>query len=127
MDDELGFTDNQPSKHRRSFIYLYKERAMGFLQAESIDSAYRLDGESNRHERSQPAMLGIYKLWVHPSVRRQSVSTAMLDTIRSVYFYDLTVPINKVAFSSPSASGLAFARSYTDKGNAAPVLVYDCL
>lgn len=136
---------------RKCYLYISKEnKVVGLCLADEISEAYPLvvssklpttvtqeindrnnnpsspfDGASSL-ERSNvacPASLGIYQIWCHGTYRRRGISRTLVDAARSFAFFGACVPLSRVAFSSPTAEGLCFARSYC---GTASVLVYDC-
>lgn len=76
-----------------------------------------------RSNDSCPASLGIYQIWCHSKYRRTGISRRMVDAARSSAYFGLSVPLSHLAFSSPTADGISFARNYC--GGATPLLVYD--
>jgi hypothetical protein len=76
-----------------------------------------------RSNDSCPASLGIYQIWCHSKYRRAGISRRMVDAARSTAYFGLSVPLSHLAFSSPTADGISFARNYC--GSATPLLVYD--
>ena len=119
---------------------------VGLLLAELIESAYRLlepEGESEgrgdgggggesaavsrgvrRSKKRERAFLGIHQIWCHRSHRGNGVASKLVDIARSNIVYGMAVSPIMVAFSSPTAEGLRFARNYV--GTETP-LVYDCV
>lgn len=65
--------------------------------------------------------MGINRLWVHRCLRRKGIGALLLDHARAYFTGSEMVPREKVAFSSPTESGLAFAKSYVPDGK---VLLY---
>jgi hypothetical protein len=121
------------------YIYIENKRVVGFCSVEVISKAFQLHPNedmtnkqgivrnnqfvANRSTKSSKAMMGIHQLWCHRSHRKKGIATMLIDTARSKLVYGMTVPLNMVAFSSPTSDGAMFARQYTDTQMP---LVYDC-
>ena len=172
VDQELGFAENGigANNNRTAFLAIGNKRTIGMVLVEPIDTAFQLllspscfessrDDDRRRDsctftsilERSRvprPAVMGVYQIWVHSKFRSQGIASALVDTARSQMVFGYTIPAMQVAFSSPTESGVRFARRYirarvpppekqvvkdcrTDKrtkndDRSSDVLVYDC-
>lgn len=155
-----------------AYICVYNNRVIGLVIVEEIKVAYPLMKDDTQQQttansecdnvnqkcintsslsrslHAQPVMLGIYLLWVHKKYRSMGIAKKLIDIARDRMFYGLHIPIDKIAFSSPTQAGLSFAMKYCcnnsetvsskDKNNsqeqiqvanddeASCVLVYDC-
>ena len=90
-------------------------KVLGMVTAEAISKAYPFNcvtKEVLSSSRAKRAMVGIRQIWVHRSVRRTGVATALVDAVRRSFVFGMTVPIGMLAFSSPSESGSVFAQGY---------------
>ena len=96
---------------------------IGLISCESITTAERLISEnplSCTTNENIPAKIGVSRLWVSSSSRRQNVSTHLLDALRK-HFMTMTastsqvIPKEQVAFSDPTESGLKFAQKYFNR------------
>jgi GNAT superfamily N-acetyltransferase len=128
VDSELGFVHSNASSARTAYLFVRDRRVLGIALAESISHAFSLNASSEKESKAREAMIGIHKIWVHETCRKQGIASHLVDTIRSKLIYGFMVPVNLVAFSSPSVLGLEFARQYTLKAMASTypsVLVYD--
>ena len=150
MDQELGFvprTTHGRNIEPTAFVAVVNKRAVGLILVENINEAYRIVDTTPRPSKStspsgsiqlnvgltrsnQPtkAILGIYQVWVHHKYRRRGIASTLLDVARKhMYFGYSAVPMDQIAFSSPTESGLAFAMLYNERNqNMNNVLVYDC-
>jgi ribosomal protein S18 acetylase RimI-like enzyme len=125
-----------------SFLCIHDDRVVGMVVVENIQKAYRLlpfDTQSfrvihnatdhnhqtttisngggctmDRSMHPQPAILGVHILWVHSLYRHLGLARRLVDAAREKMFYGLVVPIEKLAFSSPTQAGLLFAIRYCD-------------
>ena len=108
------------------FLYVLDQHVVGLLVIETISKAYRADDGDTLVSSGQAvkAHLGIHLMWVHAAHRHQGIASRLVDVARekSVFGYTSIAP-DRVAFSSPTQAGLAFAQSYMKK-HQAPVLVY---
>ena len=74
-------------------------------------------------------------MWVHAKYRNLGIARALVDAARSNMIFGYNVPVSNLAFSSPTESGIRFAKHYNagEVGtqslqlDAVEVLVYDCL
>ncbi|KAE9019437.1 hypothetical protein PR001_g13878 [Phytophthora rubi] len=140
LDDALGFVEEEAFMRRSHFVYIQNHKVVGCVNTERIAEAFTLDksasnlgAQTNSDEESsvggavtasvtpQPAVVGICQLWVHPSVRRKSIATRMVDVVREKSIYGMRVAKNLVAFAQPTRNGLQFAQKYMEP---CEVLIY---
>jgi len=129
VDQELGFTadHNDEAKRRTSFLAIVDKRVVGMVIVESIEKAYILLSSSSsekngshaalstgleRSNTARPADLGIHQMWVHHKYRTKGIASTLVDAARSKMVFGYTVPVDRLAFSSPTESGVRFARRY---------------
>lgn len=94
-----------------------------------------------RSKESRKAALGIHQMWVHFNYRNRGIASQLIDAARANMVFGYTVPVDQMAFSSPTEAGVRFARQYNSRQQAMPssllplncrcdddaeVLVYDC-
>lgn len=139
VDQELGFAENGSSagaNHRTAFLAIANKRTIGMVLVETIDTAYQLllspssseTGDDDKRDSStftsissmlershvpRRAVMGIHQIWVHSKFRSQGIASALVDTARRHLVFGYTIPAHQVAFSSPTESGVRFARRYT--------------
>jgi len=110
---------------QRENLYLCekKKKVVGCAVAESIESAYKVLPKSTQptlqcivSSQTQPAIIGISRIWVHHQFRRQGIATALLDSIRNHFVYGVSVKKDHVAVTQPSTEGLLFATGYFGTG-----------
>ncbi|CAJ0598805.1 unnamed protein product [Cylicocyclus nassatus] len=82
----------------------------GIIVTEPLNSAQDL--ASGMEVRDENSIIGVNRIWTHPSARRKGIATEILDVIRRWYFTGTHVPRNRVAFSDPSEDGRKFAEKY---------------
>jgi GNAT superfamily N-acetyltransferase len=58
------------------------------------------------------AIIGIKLMWVHAKFRKHGIARHLINTAREKMIYGIIIPINKVAFSSPTQAGMLFANRY---------------
>ncbi|POM73226.1 N-acetyltransferase [Phytophthora palmivora] len=142
LDDALGFVEKETFLQRNNFIYIQYHQVVGCVNIERITKAFTLDksasnlvAQTNSEEESsvaadgavtassdsKPAVIGICQLWVHPSFRRKSIATRMVDLVREKSIYGMFVTKNLVAFAQPTRNGLQFAQKYMQPSE---VLIY---
>lgn len=153
VGQELGFVDTLSTttskvKSRTAYLFVQEKHVVGLVLVEAIDKAYpvlpprqqvKSSGGCSTSEtqvsiehstKSVKAKLGIVQLWVHARFRRQGIATRLITAARERFVFGWIIPQNQIAFSSPTAGGLCFARKYQQvkdiKNESATVLVYDC-
>jgi N-acetyltransferase len=79
-------------------------------------------------KQTRPAMIGILRVWVARTRRRQGIAAILLDTVTRKAVFPLKLARKSVAFSQPTTEGFALASSF-QRGcfAAASCLVYRCL
>ena len=132
-DDIVGAKDStstkkcaRPSPSFHAFLYVVQQRIVALLLTETISKAFVAsdNGQSLTSTKPRRAHLGIRLLWVKASHRTTGIATQLVDEARERLVYGYTsIPAKHVAFSSPTESGLGFARAYM-KRHKAPLLVY---
>ena len=63
-------------------------------------------------KHTDPALLGISRIWTSTGHRNEGVATALLDCVAANFLYGLTIPKNQIAFSQPTESGGRLARKW---------------
>lgn len=140
VDGELGFavpSNIKPGKQNdllqgmTSYLYIAKKRIVGLLIVKRIAKAYELlyekaDGGTSsisRDTKPHPAIMGVHQIWVHNLHRHKGIATKLLECARGSFTFGMVIPIEKVAFSSPTEDGVGLAKRFV--GESEKVLVYD--
>lgn len=138
VDGELGFaTSTKHTEHKdslqgiTSYLYVVKKRIVGLLLCKRINKAYELLYQQNgdkttsisRGTTPYPAIMGIHQIWVHRLHRHQGIATKLLECARDNFTFGMVIPIEKIAFSSPTENGVGLAKRFV--GDDEKVLVYD--
>ena len=63
----------------------------------------------------QPAEVGIARLWVHESFRRQKFASRLVDILRANLYSDRIIGKDRIAFSESTSCGIEFAKRYTNQ------------
>lgn len=120
-DHELGINSpfEQLLKHICFFlIYVTNNRRIGgFTAGEKIQNASPLISNQpfTISPTKQPAEVGIARLWIHESFRRQKFATRLVDILRANLYNDRIISNDKVAFSESTNCGIEFAKFYTNR------------
>jgi len=143
VDKELGFAnrlngDSSSSSHLDNmtcYMYISKKRVVGLLLVKRIQRGYEFlpskqsdksnnDNSSSISRSLKPskALLGIHQIWVHKSHRHRGIASHLVTAARDHLIFGMVVPVELIAFSSPTEEGLKFAQSYV--GSERP-LIYD--
>lgn len=143
VDKEMGFVRSPTAEDDyclTTYLYVQQKRIIGLASAELIRKAYLLENNYNRSRTGRKAVIGIHQIWVHTKYRGRKIATRLVDTVRSKLVFNFVVPAYQIAFSSPTESGIAFAKKYVQKPASVPslsssasskpsgveVLVYEC-
>jgi N-acetyltransferase len=142
VDKELGFANRQNGDSSSShldnmtcYMYISKKRVVGLLLVKRIQRGYEFllskqsdkttrDNSSSISRSLKPskALLGIHQIWVHKSHRHRGIASHLVTAARDHLIFGMVVPVELIAFSSPTEEGLKFAQSYV--GSERP-LIYD--
>ena len=88
---------------------------VGFANAEVLSQAHVIETLQVRSNTTRKAMVGIHQLWVHAKERNQGIATRLMDAVRASIIFGLVIPVEMLAFSSPTAAGASFARKIRAK------------
>ena len=145
VDKELGFARRQSEENpygsidgnAKCYLYISKKRIVGLLLTKRIQRAYELLPSKEAHEtnnrnsscisrslKPSKALLGVHQIWVHKSHRHRGIASRLVTAARDHLIFGMCVPLELVAFSSPTDEGLRFAKTYV--GSDRP-LIYDIL
>jgi len=132
VEKDLGFHAATSSKNqpRTAYLYVRNKRVVGFANAEVLSQAHVMETLQVRSNTTRKAMVGIHQLWVHAKERNQGIATRLMDAVRASFIFGLVIPVEMLAFSSPTAAGASFARRYVQSKAGkedCPLLVYDCV
>ena len=143
VDKELGFARRQSEEdphggidgNATCYLYVSKKRIVGLLLVKRIQRAYELLPSKEAHETNNrnsscisrslnpsKALLGVHQIWVHKSHRHRGIASRLVTAARDHLIFGMCVPLELVAFSSPTDEGLRFAMTYI--GSDRP-LIYD--
>ncbi|KAL3767148.1 hypothetical protein ACHAW5_003167 [Stephanodiscus triporus] len=142
VDKELGFArrkDEDPSGgiagNAACYMYISKKRIVGLLLVKRIQCAYELLPSKGAHDENKgnsssisrslkpsKALVGVHQIWVHKSHRHRGIASRLVTAARDHLIFGMHVPVELVAFSSPTDEGLRFAKTYI--GSDRP-LIYD--
>ncbi|UIZ25871.1 hypothetical protein KXD40_006449 [Peronospora effusa] len=130
LDDALGFVLEDVFLQRSHFVYIQDQQVVGCVNTERITEAFTLDKSLSNMVKvdkesfivkksvvtasatSRFALVGICQIWVHPSYRKRSIATRLVDIVREKSIYGMRVAKNVVAFAQPTRIGLQFAQKY---------------
>jgi hypothetical protein len=70
---------------------------------------------------SRPAVVGVYALYVEPSIRRKGVATALCDYARSLQVPGYIAARSEIAFSQPTSDGVALQSSLVRGTSSSPL------
>lgn len=143
VDGELGFASSTSNniehlvgkfdglQELTSYLYISKKRIVGLLLVKRINKAYELLHETidgvirsvSRATTPHPSILGIHQIWVHSIHRQKGIATKLLECARGSFMFGMVIPIEKMAFSSPTEDGILLAKRYV--GENEKIWVYD--
>ena len=114
----LGMNDNDigSSGTWMAVMYVKKGVVHGYALSERIEYAERAsvgeDGVVSVKGDTKDVVLGVRRIWVDSSMRRQGVASAMMDVARVTFFYGSVVAKDMVAFSPTTPDGALFATKW---------------
>lgn len=101
------------------FLYIHhaKNQIVGCCIAEVISEASTIiPGRFGVVSlQKTPALCGVQKIWVDKLFRRKGIATTLVDVCRKNLIFSFVVPIEKVAFTAPTADGRIFASKYCQR------------
>eukprot|EP00970_Alexandrium_tamarense_P019126 scaffold13625_cov159-Alexandrium_tamarense.AAC.2 len=115
-----------------SYLYIAKKRVVGLLLVKHVKRAYELlsndddtkgshsnndiskqTQQQHQHQHSlsrslkpHKALLGIHQIWVHSSHRHQKIASNLVESARGNFIFGMTVPLELIAYSSPTLEGV---------------------
>lgn len=139
VDKELGFANRSRENTsvtgtgKTTYMFISKKRVVGLLVVKRIQRAYELlqagvtddnnvENSISRSLKPSKALLGVDQIWVHKAHRHRGIASKLVTAARDHLIFGMVVPLELVAFSSPTDAGLRFAKGYT--GSERP-LIYD--
>ena len=118
MDPSLSALLPNPQEPKmktpRVWIYLRKQRVVGFLLTQTpVGSVVAYDFKQEAQADQRPsALLGVAVLWTLLEARGQGIATQLVDAARAHTFFGMVVHRSRIAFSSPTQDGWAFGKHY---------------
>ncbi|EPY50262.1 sister chromatid cohesion protein/DNA polymerase eta Eso1 [Schizosaccharomyces cryophilus OY26] len=107
------------------FLFMSGKKCIGLLLAERIKSAYVISEKEDEKTFFSSAVyikenklkhgfiLGVSRIWVTPSRRKQGIARALLDCATSHFIYGYKISNKEIAFTQPSESGKRFIISWS--------------
>jgi len=119
IQDEADKASETLSKKRNTTTYGKRKRSdlltEGHNSTELDQSNQASDACDPPNVTAQSSLMGVKLVWVHPTKRRQTVASRLLDTARQCFVYGSIVPVDNTAFSQPTEAGFAFASRYCQR------------
>ncbi|EPX73247.1 sister chromatid cohesion protein/DNA polymerase eta Eso1 [Schizosaccharomyces octosporus yFS286] len=107
------------------FLFTSGKKCVGLLLAERINSAYVISEKEDEKAFFSSAvyikenklqagfLLGVSRIWVTPSRRKQGIARALLECATSHFIYGYKISNKEIAFTQPSESGKRFILSWS--------------
>lgn len=122
IDEEMNAQAHHEEALNFLTIYLYidshKDEIRGFLSTEAVSQGLVSDGTPVN------VMIGVSRIWVSPSSRRQGIATTLLQSIRRCHHASpllcdepCQMPPRLIAFSQPTAEGRKLAAAFLGRGS----------
>jgi N-acetyltransferase len=109
------------------FLVVRGHNVIGCLLAQSIAVAkiLQLGPNSDDYEalfkeeiivtqEKRPAYLGVNKIWVHQTRRKEKLASLLLETARKKFLYGQKILRSEVAFTAPTQLGQFLAKNYME-------------
>jgi ribosomal protein S18 acetylase RimI-like enzyme len=129
---DLGMDETASLAGYTIWLYLRKQRVVGFVATRPVSEAYSLavgqgDGQQPSSDafsmtmdlsshrpsmKKKKVMLGVAILWTHDRFRHQNIATQLVTAARQYSFFGMVVPVDRLAFSTPTQAGFSFAKQY---------------
>ncbi|PKY07740.1 hypothetical protein P168DRAFT_261660 [Aspergillus campestris IBT 28561] len=104
------------------FLHMKDSRCVGACLTERIWESRPVDHVATPKEgadtavtvrpETHPAIVGISRIWTSGASRRKGIAMDLLDCVVSNFIYGMEIPKEQMAFSQPTESGRALARSF---------------
>ncbi|XP_030373412.1 N-acetyltransferase eco [Scaptodrosophila lebanonensis] len=120
VDKELGYASYIVPKTFVAFFAVRKQQIVGMCLVQPLTQAHRfmqIDGIDYCSEEAYEASCGISRIWVSPLQRRRRIATKLLRAVQLHTILGREIPMNRIAFSSPTDDGRIFARQVTQCDN----------
>ncbi|XP_011402887.1 PREDICTED: N-acetyltransferase ESCO2-like [Amphimedon queenslandica] len=125
IDNELGIsTTGTLNPNAKLLMCISNRKVVGCIVVESITEGFRImsNDENNSSswscsEKSEPALMGVNKVWVFDSFRRKGIARKLLDAARHNFKPGHIIPKEAIAFTDPTVDGRHFAVSYCGTPN----------
>ncbi|KAH8239728.1 hypothetical protein KR032_007335 [Drosophila birchii] len=125
VDKELGYSSYIVPKVFVAFIAVRKQQIVGFCLVQPLTRAHRfiqVDGTDYFSEETYQASCGISRIWVSPLHRRGGIASKLIRAVQCHTILGQEIPMESIAFSTPTDDGRALARQLTGLDN---FLTYD--
>ena len=116
--------DNKSDRYK-VFLHVLNGRCVAACLAERILKAHRVKPSGNQvkegapksssvevEEQSVPAVVGVSRIWTSKGFRRKGIANNLLDCVLNQFIYGMDIDRDELAFSQPTESGAALARSW---------------
>ncbi|KAF1956709.1 sister chromatid cohesion acetyltransferas-like protein Eco1 [Byssothecium circinans] len=125
-----GSADSPACDRFKAYLYIQGQKCVGACLAERINEAFAvldqddasapagqlpadsLSSSISITNTTDPAILGVSRIWTSNLHRKHGIARRLLDSARSDFLYGMTVDKAKVAFSQPTESGGRLARKW---------------
>lgn len=137
IEDSVLWSQTEPPKRLRKngakeeadrfkvFLHMKDSKCVGLCLTERIWESHivtRSDKAKNDEfpysssitigEETQPATVGISRVWTSASSRRKGIALDLLDCVAGNYFYGMEIPKSHIAFSQPTESGCRLLEAF---------------
>ncbi|EDV96141.1 N-acetyltransferase eco [Drosophila grimshawi] len=125
VDKELGYSSYIVPKTFVAYFAVRKQQIVGVCLVQPLERAHRfiqVDGTDYFSEETFEASCGLSRIWVSPFQRRKGIASKLLRAVQSHTVLGIEISRDRIAFSTPTDDGRAFARHFTQNDN---FLTYD--
>merc|ERR1712157_318058 len=112
------------NKFHTTYLFISRKRILGYCSVELIASAYTLYSANDRSSEpiQKPTMMGVRQIWCHGNYRKKGIASKLVNCAREKFVFGCCIPIENLAFSSPTSDGYLFSKKFSGKDMP---LVYD--
>ena len=117
--------DNKSDRYK-VFLHILNGKCVAACVAERIIKAHRVKATATTQkadptsqsssievqEEDVPAVVGVSRIWTSKGFRRKGIANNLLDCVLNQFIYGMDIDRDELAFSQPTESGAALARSW---------------
>ncbi|XP_036325504.1 N-acetyltransferase eco isoform X1 [Rhagoletis pomonella] len=120
VDKELGYSSYVIPQIFVAYLAVRKFQIVGVCLVVPLEKAnkfLKVNGMDCCTEEVYPAKCGISRIWVSPLHRRLHIASKLIHAVQQNTIFGEEIPLERIAFSSPTENGRLFAQNATQMEN----------